>query len=336
LPLFAGRVAAARNAVGESEGDGAGEIVRFGARLPACALGPAVGHSAGGIGALAALTLPAAMAKFEVRIVAAEPALGEQSGGIGRGAGYADFAGSDHHVGETRLKWPTSDLATVRGEAAFYVEGAQARQPVSRFVDGDGRRRIEKGEAGWFRLAPQKASEEQAREVGFENFGRVVRGKRGVGSLLPKSDRDAGRLARGTACALGDGRAAGALGDEAGEAGAAIVAGTAGEAAVDDDSDIVERDAGLCDAARQHQLARARSGRIERGTLSLGLDSAVKAVKDDIVRQPTKRDCSPLDLRDTGEEGKQRALMFRERLAASGRNLVFYSIGRIFPGVNDC
>ena len=124
-----------------------------------------------------------------------------------------------------------------------------------------------------------------------------------------------GRLARGTAGALGDGGAAGALGNQPGQPRAAIVSRAAGKAAVDHDPDIVEGQAGFGNGAGQNQLARARLGRGQRGALLRRLDPAVKPVEDDVGRQVAKRLGGALDLRDARQEGEQRAVMFVQRAA---------------------
>ena len=146
-------------------------------------------------------------------------------------------------------------------------------------------------------------------------------GKRVEGGFFPQAVGGAGALAGGAAGALGDGGAGGALGDEAGEADAAIVARAAGEAAVDHRRDMVEGDAGLGDGGREDELAGAGSGRGEGGALGGGIDLAVEAVKDDVGRQGSKRIGGALDLGHAGKEGEDRGVGLGQRAAAGGGDL---------------
>ena len=124
-------VAAPRQAVGEGEGDGLGEVVGVG-RAGCVPLGPTFRHSRAPPGARAALgRAPAAVAHFEVGIVAAEPALGEQRGGLGGGRGrnrarrprsaYAPAAaraGWRRWRGHAAVMWPSSSIAPSRASRA--------------------------------------------------------------------------------------------------------------------------------------------------------------------------------------------------------------------------
>ena len=86
LPMLAGRVAAAREAVGEGEGDGLAELVACAPRLVAGAPCPILRHAPCGLGARALVGAPAAVAQLEVGVVAAKAALGEQGRGLRRRA----------------------------------------------------------------------------------------------------------------------------------------------------------------------------------------------------------------------------------------------------------
>ena len=64
-----------------------------------------------------------------------------------------------------------------------------------RFGEGRGGRWVEEGQAGGIGLTPAEAGQEQAGEVGLEDFGRIV-GKKGVErGLLPQAVGGAGTLA---------------------------------------------------------------------------------------------------------------------------------------------
>jgi hypothetical protein len=93
----------------------------------------------------------------------------------GRGAARAG-GGDGAAVG---VSWPSPSIAPRRG------------QPLARFGErgaGGGSRKGRRGVG----LAPQQAGQQQARQVGLEDFGRVVRGERGGRGFLPQADGDAG------------------------------------------------------------------------------------------------------------------------------------------------
>ena len=101
-------------------------------------------------------------------------------------------AGLDQHVREARLE---RQARRWRGRAAVelavVVDRAEPRQPRARLGERGGGRRVEEGQARRVGLAPQQAGQQQARQVGLEDFGRVVRGQRGGRGFLPQADRDA-------------------------------------------------------------------------------------------------------------------------------------------------
>ena len=216
-------------------------------------------------------------------------------------------------MGQARLQRQRGDRAAVVGDAPVVIDRPEAAQPLPRLVDRRSGRRIEERQAPRIGFAPQQRAQQQARQIGFEDLGRVVRGQRRCRCFLPQPDRDAGRLPRGAARALGHRRAARALGHEPGEAGAAVVARPPREAAVDDDAHVLERDAGFGDARREHELALARRRRRERCALRCRVDPAVQLVQLDVGGKRAERLGGPLDLGDAGKEGEQRALMLAER-----------------------
>ena len=185
-------------------------------------------------------------------------------------------------MGEPRFERERGDGAAVGGDLTVGVDRAKTGQAGAGFGDGRSRRRVEPGKPGRIGLAPQQAGQHRAGQIGVEDFRRVVRGQSGVGGVFPQADRNAGRLASGATGALGRGGAAGALRDQAGEPGAAIVARAAGEAAVDDDRYVGECQAGFGDRTGEDQLAAAGRGRSKRGALGGRVDAAVKLMEDDV------------------------------------------------------
>ena len=120
--------------------------------------------------------------------------------------------------------------------------------------------------------APERAV--SSRPTGRPRGFRAGRARAGRRSPLPPT----GGWRRPGACRAArparwvDRGLAGALGDQPGQARGAVVARAAREAAIDDDADAVERQAGLGDRGREDQLARARRGRGDRGALRGGIE----------------------------------------------------------------
>ena len=152
------------------------------------------------------------MTYFKVCIGAAQPALGDQHRHFGGDLPEAARRRLDQHVREARLERQAGDGAAVRGDLPTIVNGAQPRQPVARFGERGGGRRIEEGQARRVGFAPQQTGQQQARQVGLEDLGRVVRGERGGRGLFPQADGDTRPLPRGAPRALRDRGAAGAFG----------------------------------------------------------------------------------------------------------------------------
>jgi hypothetical protein len=212
-------------------------------------------------------------------------------------------------VGEARREGQSGERLAVRGRAAVGAERAKRGKAAARLVDGGGGRRVEPAQLAGIGHTPQGAVEEEGGEVGLKDFGRIEAGQAGSRGLLPEAIDGAWGLAAGAAGALGDGGLAGALGDEAGDAGGTVVAGAAGEAAVDDDANAVEGEAGLGDRRGEDDLAAPGRRGGDGAALGAGLEAAVQAVE---VDARGKRAFEPLggalDLGDAGKEGEQAAL----------------------------
>ena len=211
--------------------------------------------------------------------------------------------------------------AAMGGGAAVLVERAERGQP--RAAPRRARRRAaDRARAGARGSAtPQIAqSSSSARQVGFEDFGRVEARQACGRRFLPQADRR--RPAPGAPARPArwvDRGLAGALGDQPGEAGGAVVARAAGEAAIDDDADAVEGQAGLGDRGGEDELAPARRRRRDRGALGGGIEAAVEAVEVDVRRQRAEPLGGALDLGDAGQEGEQAALALRPARGGSRR-----------------
>ena len=179
----------------------------------------------------------------------------------------------DHHVRQPRLERPAGNGAAVR-ESNGRLRRARRASPAAAALRPRRRAAAGRGRAGGpGRLSPQVR---QARTRPDKSASRISGGScAGSEPVAASSHRRMampGRLARGAAGALGDGGAAGALGDQAGEAGAAVVAWPPGQTGIDDDADIVQRQAGFGDGGGEDQLAFPRRRAGEGGALGGRLD----------------------------------------------------------------
>ena len=214
----------------------------------------------------------------------------------------------EQHVREPRLQRQRGDGAAV---ARLHGLPHRARRAIDRrsrasstAAAGGGSRKGRR--AGRPRPTAGKSSS-RPREVGFEDFRRVMRRQRRVAASSHRRMATPGACRAARPARWVDRGPAGALGDQSGEAGAAIVARAAGEAAVDDDADVLERDAGLGDAGREHELALARRRRRERRALRCGSMPPCSLWSSTSARESIQALGGALDLGDAGQEGEQRA-----------------------------
>ena len=182
-------------------------------------------------------------------------------------ASAADLApaarlGLDQHVGEARRQRQSGDRLAVRrsgGRPRRSRRATSSRLRASSIAaaGGGSSQASSRGSA-----TPQmRAIEQQGAEIGLQDLGRVEARQARSRRFLPEPIDDSRRLPPGPAGALGDRGLARPLGDQPGDPGAAIVARPPGEAAIDDDPDSVEGQAGLGDRGGEHELAPARRRR---------------------------------------------------------------------------
>ncbi len=210
-------------------------------------------------------------------------------------------------MAEARGQRQAGDGVSVRGRAAIGIERFERAQARAGFLHGGFGRGIEPAQSTWVGDAPQGAVERQRRQIGLEDFGRIEARQASGRGFLPQAIGDAGLLARGAAGTLRDGGLAGTFGHQSRHPRRAIITRTAGEAGIDHDRNAVERQAGLGDRCRQHDLASLlRVGR-DRGALCGGVEAAVEAVEQDVGAEPLQPLGGALDLGDTGQEGEDAA-----------------------------
>ena len=124
-------------------------------------------------------------------------------------------------------------------------------------------------------------------------------------AFVAKAQEDASALEQagllaiaGAAGALRHRRLARPLGDQPRHPRRPVIARTPRQPRIDDDANAVERQAGLRDPRRQHQLARAIGLRPDRRALRRRLHAAVQVMHADRLRQAFQPLGRPLDLAD--------------------------------------
>ncbi len=156
--------------------------------------------------------------------------------------------------------------AAMRGHAARVVERLEPAQQVARGCERRARRRVEPVERARVR-APDRELERERREIGRRDLGRCMRRERALRALAPDSIADAGRGAAGPAGALLGRGARDPLRLEPAHARARIEHAAPLEARIDDGADAVDREAGLGDVGREHDLATIAARGLERRVL---------------------------------------------------------------------
>ena len=218
---------------------------------------------------------------LEIDVVAAEAALGEHGGDLGRRTRGAFAGGVDHHAGEARRQRQRVERLALRGDAAVAVDRAEVGKQALRLGERRGRRRIEKHQLAGIGDAPLREVEHQGREVGGEDFRLAVRRERRGLRLVPQPVADAGLDPAGAAAPLVGRRARHPYRFETGEADIRLVAGHPGDAGVDHHAHAVDGDRGLRDRGRQHDLAVPRGRRRNRFVLDAGIERAEERIDAD-------------------------------------------------------
>ena len=184
-----------------------------------------------------------------------------------------------------------------------------SRSSALRLGQRAGRRRIEKRERAGIGRAPLRQIEQQARQIGGQDFRpRIGFERRGL-RLVPQPVADAGLGAAGAAAALVGGGARHPHGLEPRQADVGLVARHAREPAVDHDAHALDGERGLGDRGRQHHLAPARRRRRNRAILGLRVERAVQRhdVDRGIVDALLQQRLGAADFRRARQEHQHRA-----------------------------
>ena len=197
--------------------------------------------------------------------------------------------GIHHHAGEPRRQRQSAKLAALVGDAALRVDRAELDQQRLGFGQRARGRRIEKRERRGIGRAPLRQIEQQARQIGGEDFRpRIGFERRGL-RLVPQPVADAGLGAAGAAAALIGCGARHPHGLEPGDADVGLVARHARKPAVDDDAHALDGERGFGDRGREHHLAPALWARAK----SRDPGSARRARRRASPRRPRDRRSAP-------------------------------------------
>ena len=120
-----------------------------------------------------------------IGIIPAEPTFGQEHGHVRSCCAEAAVARVEEHMGKPWLERQRGDGAAVISDSSGVIDCAEFRQPTTRFVEPGAWRWVEEWQAGRVGLTPDQGGKKQARQVGFEDFRRVMRRKRRICRLFP-------------------------------------------------------------------------------------------------------------------------------------------------------
>ena len=230
---------------------------------------PALRQTARTAGAWRAVAAELIEPDIKIDAVAAEPALGEDSGDFRGLLARAPTMRIHDHARQPRRQRQRAQAVAFRRDPAIAVERTEFAQQASRLLQRRRRRRIQKRQGRGIADAPLREVEHQRRQVGAENFrlgiGRQRRGLR----LVPQPVTHAGLGAAGTASALIDRGARRAHGFQPRQADVRLIPRHPRHAGIDDNANALDGQRGFRDRGRQHHLAlalrRRRNGAILHG-----------------------------------------------------------------------
>ena len=108
------------------------------------ALRPPPRHAAGLVGAAGAVPAQPVEPVAQIDVIAAEAALGQHGGDLGRHAAGAFAAGIEHHARQPRRQRQPVERLALGGDAAGTVDGAEIGEQRARLAERGRRRRVEK------------------------------------------------------------------------------------------------------------------------------------------------------------------------------------------------
>ena len=162
------------------------------------------------------------------------------------------------------------------------VERVDRQQKLARLLKRGRWRAIKPAQVGRVILSPPCAVEQQRREVAFQYFGRVKWRKPAIACFLPQPIGNARLLPRGTPCPLGDRRQARALGHQPGNASGLVEPRAPRQAAVDDDANAINGQAGLGNVGRKNDFPALLRVTANREPLRCRVNLAMQFMHDDV------------------------------------------------------
>ena len=262
---------------------------------------------------------------IEIDAVAAEAAFGQDGGDVGGLLSGAGAVRIHDHARQPRRQRQRAQALAFRGDPAVAVERAEfAEQAVGLLQRGRGRR-IEERQCRGIAHAPLREVEHQRGQIGREDFGLRVGGKRGGLRLVPEPVADAGLGAAGAAAALIDRRARGAHGFQPRQADIGLVARHPRHPGIDDNADALDGQRGLGDRGRQHHLALTLWRRRDGAILHRGIERAEQRHDLDarIMNAFTEKSLRAADFGRTRQERQHRTGIGAQRGRDRVRHLPF-------------
>ena len=240
------------------------------------AVGQAPREAARVLGARRAVAAESVEPMGQIDGLAAEPALGQRDGDLGRQAGASLARGVDHHAREARRQGEPGNRPAFPSDAPVAVERAQRSQQRARLAERGARRGIEKGERGGIAHPPRREIEREAGEIGGKNFRRRVGQEAAIARFFPQTIAYARLDASGAPAPLVGVGARHPHRLQPRQPDVRLEAGDAHQAAVDDDAHALDGQRSLGDRGRQHDLAPPRGGGRNRLVLRPRVHRAIK------------------------------------------------------------
>ena len=250
-----------------------------------------------------------------VRLRAQRVALAQQRGQLGRDARHAHRHGAKHHVRETRMQAERRHPDTEPCGASLGIDGLEPDEQLAGLRQWRSGRRVDPIERIGIGRAPAGELERERGKIGLEDLRRRMRGQRGVRRLAPKPIADARRGTARASAPLVRGRLRDPAQLKAAHPGHRVERGTPFVPAVDDDSHALDRQTGLGDVCREHNLAASvrfgaqRRVLLRRGELAVERPDAQR-IRAGQTRQGLRR---AADLAGARQKREQVALVVGER-----------------------
>ena len=203
------------------------------------------------------------------------------------------------------------------------VERVDGQQKLARLLKRGCWRAIKPAQLGGIILAPTRAVEQQRRKVAFQYFGRVKWGKPAIACFLPQPIGNARLLPRGAPCPLGYRRQARALGHQPRNASRLVEPRAPRQAAVDDDANAINGQAGLGDVGRKNDFPALLRVTTNRQPLRRRVDLAMQFMHDYVFANCTQTVHGAVNFAHAGQENQNVAIFLGQCLPDRAHDIGF-------------